>query len=102
MNTNFFVVVIDLPAQDDAGKVINDPATGKPIYQLNYFCRLDKETIPGQVLNEWDTDKNFAYRFNDATTAENFRRVVLDSLDGSRVEELRPAAINGKILSFKN
>lgn len=96
---DFFAIVIDLPAQDAAGKAILDPATKLAIYQVNYFCGLDKTTIPGVVLNEWDTDKNFAKRFGNETAAENFRRVILESLDGTRVVEMKPDLKNNRRIS---
>lgn len=84
-----FSIVIDLPKTNaKTGKPDTD-ANGEVIYQINYFCGIERDKS-GASFNVWDTDKKFCARFVSHTMAENFRRVVLENLEGTRVIEMKP------------
>jgi len=60
-------------------------ADGSPVYETNYFCRVvTYQTKEGGVigLNEWDTDKSFALRFESKSAAITFHKKYLMELDG--------------------
>lgn len=58
---------------------------GTPVYETNYFCRVvTYQTPQGGIVgvNEWDTDKRFALRFESKKAAKEFHKQYLLDLDG--------------------
>lgn len=100
MNPFYFAITTELPATDVVGNPIKDDA-GNTVYETNYFCKVLTHPEAGFVMNEWDTDKRFAARFENETLAENFRRVVLESLEGTKVVKLIPSLNTHNILNLK-
>lgn len=74
-----WLIISSLPSQ------VLKKKDGSPVYETNYFCRVITYQMPkGGVigLNEWDTDKKFALRFDSKKAAEEFHKKYLMDLDG--------------------
>lgn len=82
----YWCITSIMPKIDENGKAFLNPDK-TPFYETNYFCRRMISKVNGIYVIEWDTDCHYAQRFRTESGATNYWRVVLEKLDGCKIEK---------------
>lgn len=82
-----FVISTELAAINEKQQPVFT-SDGLPVYETNYFCRKATDIKTGIAFIEWDTDINFAQKFNSKPGAEKYAKDKLSEIENCQAVEL--------------